>query len=119
MDFDLCRAATKVIVSTEKLVTADELSVHAENTIIPFFTVDAVVEVPLGSYPHECWGLYDADMKAIGDYASAVAKDGPAAAERYLQQWVFGPATFTDYLGQFGPERIQRQRNAVSELMRR
>jgi len=74
MDADLCRAAEIVILSAEEIVPAEDLRRHADQTVIPFFTVDAVVAAPHGSYPHECWGLYDADIEAIGEYGRAVAE---------------------------------------------
>ncbi len=117
MDADICKAAERVILSAEKLVDPDELKRQSDHTIIPFFTVDAVVEAPYGSFPHECWGLYDADMEAIGQYADAVATDGPYAAERWLQRWVFEPPSFTDYLSLFGENRIENRRLAALELL--
>jgi len=117
MDADLCRAADIVILSAEEIVPAEELRRHADQTVIPFFTVDAVVAAPHGSYPHECWGLYDADIEAIGEYGRAVAEEGPAATERWLERWVYGPHSFEDYLAVFGEDRIAVGEQAARELL--
>ena len=53
MDADLAAAAATVILSAEEIVSTDEIRRTADRTQIPFFAVDAVVEAPFGSYPHE------------------------------------------------------------------
>lgn len=117
MDADLARAAQTVLLSAEEVVEPDELRQRPEATAVPFFTVDAVVEAPLGSYPHECYGKYHADMGAIGAYAEAVAERGTGATAEFLDRWVWGPETFADYLAGFGAEQIDRQRLLAAELL--
>ncbi len=117
MDADICRASSRVILSTEELIEPDELKRHGDLTSVPFFTVDAVVEARFGSYPHECWGAYDADFEAIGEYGDAIAADGPVAAMRWLERWVDQPEKFADYLALFGEDRIAARRAAAAELL--
>ncbi|HSY38795.1 MAG TPA: CoA-transferase, partial [Polyangia bacterium] len=62
MDVELARAAKTVIVTAEEVVPPEAIVRHADRTQIPSFVVDAVVEVPFGSYPHECHGRYEADF---------------------------------------------------------
>src|SRR5262249_14098233 len=50
-DFDLARAAKKLIITCERLIPSDEIRADPSRTIIPFYCVDAVCEVPYGSYP--------------------------------------------------------------------
>ena len=119
MDADIARAARKVIVSTEEMVEPDELRERGDATVIPFFAVDAVVEAPFGSFPHECYGLCDADLESIGEYGRAVAEGGPEATERFLERWVRQPAGYQDYLELFGGERLERQRLRAAELLAR
>jgi len=117
MDADLARAATVVILSAEEIVTPDELRRRGDATSIPFFTVDAVVEAAFGSFPHECFGRYHADLDAIGEYGRAVGERGTEATEEFLERWVWSPETFADYLDLFGPERLDQQRRRASELL--
>jgi glutaconate CoA-transferase subunit A len=48
MDLDLALAANRVILTTERIVSNDQIRRRPDHTKIPFFTVDAVVEVPFG-----------------------------------------------------------------------
>ena len=50
-DLDLARAAKRVIITCERLIPHDEFRRDPHLTAIPFFCVDAVCEVPYGSYP--------------------------------------------------------------------
>ena len=59
MDIDLAMAANRVILTTERIVSNDQIRRAPDQTKIPFFAVDAVVEVPFGSAPHECYGVYE------------------------------------------------------------
>jgi len=117
MDSDLARAAKVVILSAEEIVPPDELRRRSDATSIPFFTVDAVVEAAFGSFPHECFGRYHADLDAIGEYGQAVAERGVDATADFLERWVWSPPTFADYLAVFGEERLARQRRHAAELL--
>ncbi len=117
MDADIASAASCVILSAEKIVETEEIRRHADRTIIPFFAVDAVVEAPYGAYPHECYGLYEADLDHIGAYARRVAGEGAEAVRAYLAEYVYGPETFEAYLAHFGPDRVLRQQRAAQDLM--
>ena len=50
-DFDVARAAKRVIISTERLVETDEIRRDPVKTLLPYYLVDAVCHVPYGSYP--------------------------------------------------------------------
>ena len=50
-DLDLARAAKKLIITCERLIPNDDIRQDPTRTVIPFFCVDAVCEVPFGSYP--------------------------------------------------------------------
>ncbi len=56
MDIDLAMAAKRVILTTERIISNDQIRRMPDQTKIPFFTVEAVVEVPYGAAPHECSG---------------------------------------------------------------
>jgi len=116
MDVDIAAAAHTVILSAEEIVDPDRIRRAADRTAIPFFAVDAVVEAPYGAYPHECYGLYEADLEHIDAYAKRVAADGVAGALAYLDEWVYGPPTAEAYLGKFGAARLVRLRQSAREL---
>jgi glutaconate CoA-transferase, subunit A len=117
MDADIAAAATTVILTTEQLVATDDIRESPASTVIPFFTVDAVVEVPFGCYPHECYGVYDADMVHIDSYARRVRVEGADAVRAYLDEYVYGLDTFDQYLDRLGRDRLELQMRRARELV--
>jgi glutaconate CoA-transferase subunit A len=117
MDADIAAAAATVILSAEEIVPTDEIRRTADSTVIPYFCVDAVVEVPFGSYPSECYGLYDADIKHIDAYARRVKAEGEDGVRAYLADYVYSPATFEEYLDRIGREQLQESRRKAAELV--
>jgi len=116
MDADIARAASTVLVTTEDLITDDEVRRHPDRTVIPGFLVDALVRVPFGSYPHECYGLYEADYDHFQEYTDAINARGSASVADYLDRYVYAPSTFAGYLDLFGGERLARQARYAKEL---
>ena len=110
MDREL-RAAPRrrVIVTAEEVVPTDAIVRHADRTLIPGFVVDAVVEVPFGSFPHECHGRYEADFEHFDAYAERSSTDGGAAGvEAYLRETCDGPGSFAGFLDVVGAEHAAR-----------
>src|SRR6266568_1538813 len=70
MDADMAAAARTVIVSTEDVVPPERIRERPDATIIPHFLVDAVVEAPMGAFPHECYGRYEADFAHFDEYTA-------------------------------------------------
>ena len=116
MDADIARAASTVLVTTEDMIDDDEVRRHPDRTAIPGFLVDAVVRVPFGSFPHECYGLYEADYDHFQEYTDAINSRGTAAVADYLERYVYAPASYVDYLDLFGGERLARQQRLAREL---
>jgi glutaconate CoA-transferase subunit A len=116
MDADIARAAQTVLVTTEEVVPEDQIRRQPDRTVIPGFLVDAVVHVPWGAFPHECYGLYEADFEYFDTYAAAVAARGSQAVVDELDRYVYGPASWLDYLEVWGPERLARQQRRARAL---
>jgi glutaconate CoA-transferase subunit A len=106
MDVDLAMAADRVILTTERIVSNDQIRRAPDQTKIPFFCVEAVVEVPFGSAPHECYGVYEPLMKHMNDYTSLVNADPVGGMKTYLDKYVFGPASWSDYLTRIGLDEL-------------
>lgn len=105
MDIDIAMAAKRVILSAERIVSNDQIRRAPDQTKIPFFTVDAVVEVPFGSAPHECYGTYEPFFNHMDEYANACyARDGDAeaAVADYLRRYYHEPSSWSDYLALLG-----------------
>src|SRR5919205_1657383 len=70
MDVDLAMAANRVILTTERIVSNDQIRRAPDQTRIPFMAVEAVVEAPMGCAPHECYGLYEPFFSHLDAYAA-------------------------------------------------
>ena len=84
MDLDLALAANRVILTTERIVSNEQIRRSPDHTKIPFLAVDAVVEVPFGSAPHECYGLYEPLFKHLDLYAAQTRQDPDQGCKDYL-----------------------------------
>jgi glutaconate CoA-transferase, subunit A len=118
MDADIARAATTVLMTAEEIVPEEDTRRYPDRTVIPGFVVDALVHVPFGSFPHECYALYEADYDHFQDYTASIDAGGPAAVADYLERYVFQPPTFADYLDLFGGARLAAQQKKARELTR-
>ncbi len=117
MDVEYARAAETVIVTAEEIVPGEAIVRTADRTLIPGFVVDAVVEVPFGSYPHECHGRYEADFDHFDAYADLINREGVAGVHAYLRENVEGPGNFASFLDMVGASRLLEQRRRARELV--
>ncbi len=102
MDIDLAMAADKVILSTERVVSNDQIRRAPDETRIPFMAVDAVVELPFGCVPHECYGVYEPTMRHMEYYVDLVNRDPVGGMKDYLDRFVYGPKSWTEFLSLIG-----------------
>jgi len=102
MDIDLAMAANRVILTTERIISNDQIRRRPDQTKIPFMAVDAVVEVPFGSAPHECYGLYEPLFDHLDAYAAQIRQDPEEGIRAYLEHYVYGPESWTEYLDRLG-----------------
>ncbi|NIQ40046.1 MAG: CoA transferase subunit A [Proteobacteria bacterium] len=80
------KAAKKVVVTVEEIISNEEFRKNPEATTIPHFLVDAVVEAPRGAYPTSCFNYYDADYDHIQEYMKYANED---RFEEYLKKYVY------------------------------
>ncbi len=108
MDGEIARAANRVILTTEQLVSNEDIRDTPNATTIPFFCVDAVVELPFGCYPQECYGLYEPAYDFLGQYGFGVQKaaDKKEFVRQYLEEFFHRPADFQEYLSLFGVKSL-------------
>lgn len=67
-DHPLTRAAKRVLVTAEKLVTTDRLREQPELTLVPGFMVEAAAVVPQGAWPGSMHPYYEIDYPAVEGY---------------------------------------------------
>jgi len=106
MDLDLAMAANRVILTAERIVSNDQIRRAPDQTKIPFLAVEAVVEVPFGSAPHECYGLYEPLFEHLDCYAAEVRRDPEQGMQSYLERYFYGPKSWAEYLGLLGLEEL-------------
>jgi glutaconate CoA-transferase subunit A len=82
-DIFMTRAARKIILTTEKIVSRDEMSRESDLAVIPGFKVAAVVETPKGALPGACYPYYDYSSEHVKEYLSIKDLDG---LKRYLEE---------------------------------
>jgi glutaconate CoA-transferase, subunit A len=106
MDLDLAMAANRVILTTERIVSNEQIRRAPDQTRIPFLAVEAVVEVPFGCAPHECYGTYEPFFKHLDQYAALIRKEPEAGMHEYLARHFYEPKSWTDYLDLLGLEEL-------------
>lgn len=110
-DEDIARAAKHVVISCERLVPTEKFRDNPNLAMIPYYCVDAVVEIPYGSYPGNMAYEYFSDEEHIKEWL-AVEKD-PVAFKKFLDENIYGVKTFEEYLEKHGGlkkmEELRRQ----------
>lgn len=104
-DTDQAKAAKRLIVTCENLVTSHELKTKPDNNQIPHFCVDAVVHLPGGAYPTACYNFYDYDPFFLNDYRKFASDD--ALYEKYLNDYVYGVENHEKRLDMAGEQRLE------------
>ena len=117
MDADIALSATTVLVTAEEIVDEEVIRRHPERTVIPGFVVDAVIEVRHGAFPHECYGLYEADYAHFEAYVEQSRNPDMGGLTAYLDKYVFGTKNHQEYLDLFGDETLERQAQAAQQLL--
>ena len=102
-DFELARAARRLIVTTEEIVDEEAIRQDPGRTVIPFFLVDAVCEVPYGAHPTEMPYLYFFDEQHIHEWLT-ISKTEEGTRE-YFEKYVLGVQDFEEYLELVGGVR--------------
>jgi glutaconate CoA-transferase subunit A len=106
MDLDIAMAAKCVILTTERIVSNEQIRRTPDQTRIPFFTVEAVVEAPIGCAPHECYGIYEPFFSHLDDYAALTTRDPVKGSQEYLERYYYEPKSWFDYLSRLGMDAV-------------
>jgi glutaconate CoA-transferase subunit A len=110
-DADVARAAKRLIITCERVISDDEIRQDPSRTIIPFYCVDAVCEVPFGSYPANMPGEYYSDEEHLRQWLQ-VERD-ETEFHTFLQDYIYGTRDFDAYLEKCGGVR------RIAELRKR
>jgi glutaconate CoA-transferase subunit A len=111
-DENKVRAAKHTIITCEKIIPTDEIRKIPNLTAIPFYCVEAVIEVPYGSYWWSLVGYYTYDIMFSKDF---VKENGTREGFlKWLENWVYSCKDHKEFLDKVGWDRIRR----VSEIER-
>ncbi len=105
----------KVIVCVEEIVSSDVIQQDPNRTIIPAIKVDAVVELPWGSYPSYMQGYYDRDFRFFPAYERETRT--VEGFHAYLDKWVYGVRNHQEYMEKIGHERMKELKMPSKESM--
>ncbi|MFN4258600.1 MAG: CoA transferase subunit A [Gemmataceae bacterium] len=99
-DIDLARAAKRLIITCERLIPNDDIRCDPTQTVIPFWCVDAVCEVPYGSYPGNMPYEYFSDEMHLKQWLEAEANE--ETFRQFLDHYIYGVTDFAEYLHRCG-----------------
>jgi acyl CoA:acetate/3-ketoacid CoA transferase alpha subunit len=108
---ELARASKKLIVSAEEIIDTEEIRKYPEQTIIPYYLVDAVVHAPFGSHPGEMCYLYWRDEEHLKSFLEE-SKD-PAKTKAYLDKYVYGIKNQDEYIKLIGMDRLKKLQSMI------
>ncbi|HQG30474.1 MAG TPA: CoA-transferase [Deltaproteobacteria bacterium] len=110
-DQDLAKASKRVVLTTERIIPNEQIRQNPSATFIPYWCVDAVVEVPYGSYPGNMPYEYFSDEAHIKEWLKA-EKD-PDEFRKFIDRQIFGTKNFYEYLElNGGIEKMKKLRAA-------
>jgi glutaconate CoA-transferase subunit A len=116
-DLELARAAKRLIITCEKLVHNNVIRDRPTLTSIPFYLVDAVIEIPYGSYPGNMPHVYFSDEEHLAEWLT-VEKD-PAEFEKFLDHYIYSCPNFQEYVERCGGlkriEELQKLEHVVED----
>lgn len=100
-DLMLARAARRVIVTTEEIVSRELTPQDAyPNTFLPALDVDAVVFSPGGAHPGSCGTLYNVDKDHLQEYLAAAETE--VSFQLYLQKYIWSTNNEEEYFKKVG-----------------
>lgn len=103
----MARAADRVALTTERIVSNAEIRKNPLMTSVPY--ADAVIEAPYGSHPYASHGFYAEDAGHIEQYVAATAgvrKGDRSGLDAYLEEYITGPGSHEEYLDVIGRDRL-------------
>jgi glutaconate CoA-transferase subunit A len=99
-DLDLARATKRLIITTERLVSNEEIRRDPTFTSIPFYLVDAVCEVPFGAYPGNMPYEYFSDEEHLREWLKA--ERDTEGFEEFLKYNIYDCKDHAEYIERNG-----------------
>ena len=99
-DLELARASKHLIITCERLIHNDEIRNNPSLTVIPYYLVNAVCEVPFGSFPGNMPYEYFSDEEHLKLWLET--ERDPEKFKRFLKKYIYETKDFNEYLGLCG-----------------
>ncbi len=99
------RAAKKVILCAEEIVSEEIIASDPNRTVIPGFLVSAVVECRYGAHPSPVQGCYSRDDAFFQQYHAETKTR--LAFDVWAQKWIHGVADREEYAKLLGSTRLR------------
>ena len=99
-DIDLARAAKKLIITCERLIPNDEIRNDPTLTVIPYYCVDAVCEVPYGSFPGNMPYEYFSDEEHLKAWLAAEKNESTYLD--FIEKYILSVDDFYGYIDACG-----------------
>jgi glutaconate CoA-transferase subunit A len=99
-DFDVARASKHLIITCERLISIDEIRRDPSMTVIPYWLVDAVCEVPYGSYPGNMYAEYFSDEEHIREWLKV--EEDPVEFKKFLDKNIYSCKDHFEYIEKNG-----------------
>ncbi len=114
-DLDLASASKRLIITTEKLISNDEIKRDPSLTNIPYHLVDAVCEIPFGAYPGTMPYEYFSDEDHLKEWMTV--EKNPEEFEKFLKNNIFDCKDHEDYVNRNGGLKKMKDLRAKEMLL--
>ena len=114
-DLDLANASKRLVVTTERLISNNEIKHDPSLTRIPYHLVDAVCEVPFGAYPGTMPYEYFSDEDHLKEWLS-VEKDDEAF-KAFLKKNIYDCNDHEEYIRRNGGGAKMRELRSKELLL--
>ena len=117
---EIAMASKKVIVTCEKIVDHDLVAMNPTQTSIPFFAVDAIVELPYGAYPTVCHDIHYYDKIHLEHFkalTNAFRKGDGDGLEAYYDQYIFGVKDIDEFIDQIPYKQLRYAHQTESRTL--
>ncbi len=99
-DFDVARASKRLIITAERIIPNDEIRRDPSYTVIPYWCVDAVCEVPYGSYPGNMYQEYFSDEDHLREWLKV--EENPEEFKKFLDKNIYSCKDHFEYIEKNG-----------------
>jgi glutaconate CoA-transferase subunit A len=99
-DFDVARASKHLIITCERLISNEEIRRDPSMTVIPYFLVDAVCEVPYGSYPGNMYAEYFSDEEHLREWLRV--EENTEEFKKFIEKNIYSCKDHFDYIEKNG-----------------